>query len=433
VVTYEEYSDDDLARVVDESERSSNDKRGPFERDRARIIHSAAFRKLQGKTQVYGLGASDYYRTRLTHSLEVAQIGKAIAMRTSADPALVEAICLAHDIGHPPFGHAAEQELNEAMKDVDGFNGNAQNIRIVTNIERKHEDYDGLNLTKATLDGLIKYPRPIDHTVGVEKGYYKGDENAVLAFRFAQLAEAKTFECEIMNWSDDVAYSSHDLEDALVIGTVRAEDLRSSEKRDRIFALAAKAYGKDYADFDQARPLTNADVETAVDAICRQCIERPGNRLTNIKMFVGNHINDCVTSVEAVERSGSQNFPRRYHFQLKLTSELVRRVEIYKAVTFACVIQTNSVLSLQQAGRRVARELYMTYSKETNLDLRYLYPDDWIPNVDQALTAVKFGGDEHALKRLARDYIGTMTDHFAEEQWKRLNLPGHGQLFVARA
>lgn len=433
MITYRDYSSDDTSRIVDEAERSINDKRGPFERDRSRIIHSAAFRKLQGKTQVYGLGESDYYRTRLTHSLEVAQIGKAIAMRTDADASLVEAICLAHDIGHPPFGHAAEQELNEAMKDVDGFNGNAQNIRIVTSIERKSNDYEGLNLTKATLDGLIKYPRPMNYHAGVHKGYYKSDEKTVKAFRAEDFAEVKTFECQIMNWSDDVAYSSHDLEDALVIGTVRGEDLRSPEKRNRIFALAARNYGKDYSDFDEARPLTQVDVDTALDAICRQCIEKAGDRLTNIKMFVAAHINECVTSVEATSRPNSENAPRRYRFDLKIDPEMVRRVEIYKAVTFACVIQTNSVLSLQQAGRRVAVDLYETYSDEKNLDLRYLYPDDWTGRVDNALTAVKSHVDELALKRLARDYVGTMTDHFAEEQWKRLKLPGHGHLFIARA
>lgn len=433
MITYEDYSSDDITRVVDEVERSSNDKRGPFERDRSRIIHSAAFRKLQGKTQVYGLGASDYYRTRLTHSLEVAQIGKAIAMRLEADSSLVEAICLAHDIGHPPFGHAAEHELNAIMKDVDGFNGNAQNIRIVTKLELKNAAYEGLNLTKATLDGLIKYPRVIDHAANVEKGYYRSDEKDVKAFRCEQFPDAKTFECEIMNWADDVAYSSHDLEDALVIGTVSSEDLRNQEKRDRIFANAAKSYGKDYSEFDQQRHLTKEDVETALDAIARQCIEKGGDRLANIKMFVAAHISDCVTSVDRTRRPNSDAAPRRYRFQLNLNAEMVRLVEIYKAVTFACVIQTNAVLSLQQAGRRVAKELYLAYCNKENAELRYLYPDDWIRRVDLALQMVKTTTDEHALKRLARDYVGTMTDHFAEEQWKRLNLPGHGHLFTARA
>ncbi len=429
VVTYEDYSADDVERWTDEKPASSADKRGPFERDRSRIVHSAAFRKLQGKTQVYGLGASDYYRTRLTHSLEVAQIGKALALNLAADPTLVEAICLAHDIGHPPFGHAGEYALHEAMCDFEGFNGNAQNIRILTDTERKSDAYEGLNLTKATLDGLIKYPWPIDPQAKVKKGFYKSDKPLVENFHDFSVADQKTFECEIMNWSDDVAYSSHDLEDALVIGTVRQEDLRSTEIRTRIYAMATEAYGKNYPEYERQRQLKHQDVESALADVIEQCIARRGDRLKNIKTFLANHISDCVTTAK---KNSRDNPRRRYQFTLQPDAAMVRQVEIFKVITFACVIKTNAVLTLQQAGCQVVCDLYSAYSDAKNPDVRYWYPDDWILRVDHALIEVKTN-DPFALKRLARDYVGTMTDRFAEEQWRRLKLPGEGQLFVARA
>jgi dGTPase len=426
IVDFHAYETGDVERIIPEEERSTADKRGPFERDRARIIHSAAFRRLQGKTQVYGLGASDYYRTRLTHSLEVAQIGKALALNLGADASLVEAICVAHDIGHPPFGHAGEDELYAETIAAEGFNANAQNIRILTDTERKSTQYDGLNLTKATLDGLLKYPWELDPAKDIRKGYYKSD--APIVEDFHVIGEKKTFECQIMDWADDVAYSSHDLEDALAIGMVSTEELQDVGKRTEILAVATNAYATNYPDYERERLLKESDVSEALDRIIEECISCPGDRLKNIKAFVGNHINDCVTTATARSRSSTL---RRYRFQLVPNPEMVQRVEIYKAITVVCVIKTNEVLTLQQAGRRVVRDLYKAYTDAKNPELRYFYASDWTPQVNQALSEEKTG-NVLALQRLARDYVATMTDHFAEEQWRKLYLPGEGTLFGAR-
>src|SRR5579872_6219571 len=216
------YSDSDIERQFEEPNPAKQASRSAFEIDKGRIIHSAAFRRLQGKTQVLGAGRRDFYRTRLTHSLEVAQIGRGICNEIPAisdfkvDTDLVETICLAHDIGHPPFGHSGEECLNELMFKDGGFGANAQNLRVVTFIETKRKE-GGLNLSRAALDGLTKYPtlfskkefkdRKPEFVYPDHKGLLNWIKKGVLN------PSNRPIECEIAEWADTSVYSVNDIED----------------------------------------------------------------------------------------------------------------------------------------------------------------------------------------------------------------------------
>ncbi len=196
--------------------------RTPFQRDRDRIVHATAFRRLNYKTQVFLLHEGDHFRSRLTHSLEVAQIARSIARQLGLDEDLAEALALAHDLGHPPFGHAGERALDRAMQALGGFDHNAQSLRVVTRIERKYWAFDGLNLAIETLEGLVKHNGPVDdgrQPLLVREVHALGLDD-VLDLALQAPAEAQTAAI-----ADDIAYNNHDIDDALRAGLVRFEDL----------------------------------------------------------------------------------------------------------------------------------------------------------------------------------------------------------------
>jgi len=222
------YSNSDRERFLDEPAKRLG--RTEFARDRARIIHSFALRRLAAKTQVAVPWATDFPRTRLSHSLECAQVGRELGAALGADPDLMEGACLAHDIGHPPFGHNGEEALNEVAQDCGGFEGNAQSFRLLVRLEAKTVDAKGislgLNLTRASLDSATKYPWP--RSVNLNKfGVYDDDQTVFNWVRIGSPEGVQSFEAQIMDWSDDVAYSVHDLEDALVSGQVKLHDLNN--------------------------------------------------------------------------------------------------------------------------------------------------------------------------------------------------------------
>ncbi|MFF5213182.1 deoxyguanosinetriphosphate triphosphohydrolase [Streptosporangium sp. NPDC000396] len=241
------YDEHDQVRWVPEP--PGNPERGPFERDRARVLHSAGLRRLAAKTQVVGpgetLGSGQHIpRTRLTHSLECAQIGREMGQALGRDPDLVETACLAHDLGHPPFGHNGETALNEVAAGCGGFEGNAQSLRLLTRLEAKVLTEDGrsagLNLTRASLDAAIKYPWTRETS---PKYCAYSEDMAVFEWIREGAPEGRvSFEAQIMDWADDVAYSVHDLEDALHLGAVVPEALRDPAERREVCATIRDWY-----------------------------------------------------------------------------------------------------------------------------------------------------------------------------------------------
>lgn len=239
------YSEFDEERLLPEN-RSGSQRRSEFARDRARVLHSSALRRLGAKTQVLSPNAGDFARTRLTHSLEVAQIGREIAQTLALDPDLVDMACLAHDLGHPPFGHNGERALNDWSKDIGGFEGNAQTLRLLTRIEPKvfaaNGSPLGLNLTRASLDAACKYPWRKESAIfddggGAQSdkfGVYEDDLEVFDWLRVNAPLRAKSIEAQVMDFSDDVAYSVHDYEDAIVEGWIRLPEIADQSNRSEL-------------------------------------------------------------------------------------------------------------------------------------------------------------------------------------------------------
>jgi len=236
------YSSHDAERWAAEPPKRTG--RTQFQRDRARVLHSSALRRLAAKTQVVEVGSSDFPRTRLTHSLECAQIGRELGAALGCDPDLVDAACLAHDLGHPPFGHNGEAALAALADDggalaCGGFEGNAQSLRLLTRLEPKVPGA-GLNLTRATLDAALKYP-----AVGSGTGKYGAYESDISVFEWIRSGAPPVRPCleaQVMDWADDVAYSVHDLEDGLHAGLVTLKNLKDHAERTRVSRVARAAY-----------------------------------------------------------------------------------------------------------------------------------------------------------------------------------------------
>ena len=428
-ITYTQHDKDRRHQEESKGSRSTS-VRSPFERDRSRILHSAAFRRLQGKTQVFAPSESDFYRTRLTHSLEVAQIGKGLALRLGADVDLVEAACLVHDIGHPPFGHTGESELKRLMKSDGGFEANAQNLRILTRLESKSVGYDGLNLSRAVIDGQLKYKDLFRY--GLEKFVYKDDSEVVAwageeaSSHFSHFSkpgeQLRSFECEIMNLADDIAFSVHDLEDSIHAGCIDVHTFDGNDRRiDRILDKVEK-------DFKGERVNVWKTYDDLVKVISRHIDpseEDPGvlphgwrkSRRKELTSFlIGRYIRAASRKDRGLVKEADSD---RYRYTLDIPKERCVEMKILRELVYELVIRSAEVVALEEKAKFIVRKLF---EKFTGKEGYYLLPDDWRELAD-------YKGRDASLKRVACDYISGMTDDYALKTYSRLFLPNQGSIF----
>ncbi len=423
------YKRHDKVRLCSTDKPAPDDERTPFERDRSRIIHSAAFRRLQGKTQVFTAGEGDFYRTRLTHSIEVAQIGKGLALRLGADPDLIEAICLTHDIGHPPFGHAGESELKELMKSYGGFEANAQNIRILTRLEKKSNLYEGLNLTRGVFDGQLKYKNGF--APDKRKFVYDDDLHLVAwasddaRTAVADLeADAKSFDCAIMDWADEVAYAVHDLEDSIHARYIDSAILRDNDHRvrssiDEVKAKFAQSGVNVEAVFDRLRNELRAhDPSLSPLGIPGSSGQRKADR----KQLTSFLIHRYISAVDRVERTYLVDAPvsDRYGYQLVIPPEVEVEVDLINKIVMKFVIRSPQVQTLEEKGKHIIRSVFEKLMKGDNA--LNLLPDDW----KEFLYVARC---EREKARVVSDYISGMTDDYAQKTYAKLFLPNFGSIY----
>lgn len=408
------YTPHDRERLHPEEAKAA-DEREEFERDRARIIHSAAFRRLQGKTQVFGVRYGDFFRTRLTHSLEVAQIGKGLALRLGVDPTLVEAISLAHDIGHPPFGHYGEQVLRTGMAAHGSFEANAQNLRVLTQLEVKSDRYVGLNLSRSVLDGLLKYKAIYGSQPDLGKACYEDDASLLAWVCEHGSPEERSFECQIMNWADDVAYSAHDLEDGIHVGMITLQHLRRPANQEAVIQrvrVAAEERGRVWSVDEVVRELD----WLAARLLELEGLPTPRQARAALKDLTSRLINEFVRCAQGAPRlAWSQNLSERYRYGLMVPDVQERRCEVLKQVAFVLVFAEPRVTTLAHRARHMIERLFAVFQDEASAAM---YPLEF----QDVFAAAR---DDAQRRRVACDYIATMTDFQAERTYQRLFVPGY--------
>ncbi|MFF7351343.1 deoxyguanosinetriphosphate triphosphohydrolase [Streptomyces filipinensis] len=396
--------------------------RTAFQRDRARILHSAALRRLAGKTQVVTPGTRSQVwdaspRTRLTHSLECAQVGRELGAALGCDPDLVEAACLAHDLGHPPFGHNGEQALNAFADDCGGFEGNAQSLRLLTRIEPKRFTETrsvGLNLTRAALDAATKYPwprgaHPTD-PASRKFGVYE-DDRPVFDWVRAHAPGTRTcFEAQVMDWSDDVAYSVHDIEDGLHAGHIDPNCLHAEPERQAVFEVAVGRYvpaGTDPAELDAALDRLQ-DEEWWPHGYDGTAVAQA--RLKDAtSQLIGRF---CLAAEGATRAAYGTGRLTRYGAELVVPRAARMECAVLKAVADRYVMQRAEQERLRADQRVIVAELAEALTARA--------PD----GLDPQFRALFDGaGDDHARKRVIVDQIASLTDVSARSLHARLT--GH--------
>lgn len=354
------YSPDDEVRFVTEPAKRAG--RTAFARDRARILHSAALRRLAAKTQVLQAGTADFPRTRLTHTLEVAQVGRELGQSLGCDPDLVEVGCLAHDLGHPPFGHNGEDELNRIAADIGGFEGNAQTLRVLARLESKTFDSSGtsvgLNLTRAALDAAVKYPWSREENVR-KFGFYPEDEPIFRWVREGAPEGRKCFEAQVMDWADDVAYSVHDVEDAVHAGHLDLATVALDPQRDALIELCKREY----------LPQANAaDLGAALDRLTAlkfwpKYYDGSQESLAALKnltsYLIGRFCQAADSSTRAEFGDGALT---RYNANLLVPDETRHEVAVLKAMAMLYVMRREGAAAIYEEQRKIINDLVAALS-----------------------------------------------------------------------
>jgi dGTPase len=389
----------DAQRWVSEPIKDSGYGRTPFERDRARVLHSAGFRRLATKTQVHTAGSDDFLRTRLTHSLEVAQIAREMGARLGCDPDVVDVAGLAHDIGHPPFGHNGEAALDAVAQACGGFEGNAQTLRVLTRLEAKVEGA-GLNLTRASLDAACKYPWP--RRDGQRKfGVYADDMPIFDWLREGTVGQRRCLEAQVMDWADDVAYSVHDVEDGIHGGYLSLRPvLDDAAERAALCADVAAVYSDEPLDvlLDGLRGLLADEVVTAVaDYDGSYPAQIALKRMTSV--LTGRFVASAVGATHS--RYGSEPM-RRYAADLIVPRTVRIQCALLKGMALRYVMRARAAEEWYARQRTILIELVEALGRQAPDRLDAMFAPMWAAAADDA-----------ARLRVVVDQVASLTDHGA--------------------
>ena len=387
------YTERDRERWVAEDPAHKRADRDDFARDRARVVHSAALRRLAAKTQVLAPGHDDFVRNRLTHSLEVAQIGREFGAALGCDADVVDTACLAHDLGHPPFGHNGETVLAEIARHIGGFEGNAQTLRILTRLEAKRAHPDGrpagLNLTRAALDAATKYPwaRGEAPSGTTKFGVYDSDRPVFDWMRAGAAPGDRCLEAEVMDWSDDVAYSVHDVEDAIASGWLDPRLLHRPSDMAAVLEVAGRSYAPDL-DHDALGAALERLLATGVIPA-----EFDGSRgaLAALKDMTSRLIGHFVRVVEDATRAAhGPGVLTRFCADLVIPDDARAECAVLKAVANHFVMTTEERLTALAGQRDVVRALVEAYAArpEERLDADLRADFDGAADDDERLRVV---------------------------------------------
>ncbi|WP_052388726.1 deoxyguanosinetriphosphate triphosphohydrolase [Belnapia moabensis] len=359
------------------------DARSPWQRDRDRIIHTGAFRRLQYKTQVFIFHEGDYFRTRLTHSIEVAQIARSLARRLRLDEDLAEALALAHDLGHPPFGHAGEEALDSQMRPYGGFDHNAQSLKVVTTLEARYASFDGLNLSWETLEGLAKHNGPLRRPSAFIAEYDRRHPLDLLTHASA--------EAQVAALSDDIAYNNHDLDDGIRARILTVEEIAS-------LPLVGDAY----------REVLALHPGIARDRLVTETVRRV------INLMIQDVVEEASRRIAALAPQSADDIRAAAEPVIAFSRPMAEANQVIRDFLFTRLYRHWRVNRAMQKSKRVSQLLFQLLHGGPQM-----LPDDWRARAGEA--------GSPTCARVVCDYIAGMTDRYALEEHRRLtdpNIPG---------